>query len=85
MTEHPIEQEIESIVIHYGVETVVGVASCPVIIGHTVGEDGVTWIEACTKPGMHSYIPYVRVWRGDVCVAEFCQHSIVGVYFKAPS
>ena len=25
---------------------------------------------------------YVRVWKGDFCEAEFCQHNIVGVYFS---
>lgn len=46
-----------------------------------VGNRGVTRIEAFTKPGMHSDIPYVRVWKGDKPEAEFCQHNIVGVYF----
>lgn len=43
-----------------------------------------TRIEACTKPGQYCDIPYVRVWKGDVCEAEFCQHNIVGVYFGPP-
>jgi hypothetical protein len=50
---------------------------------YTVGRREVTKIEACTKPGLHCDIPYVRVWKGDVCEAEFCQHNIVGVYFAA--
>jgi hypothetical protein len=33
---------------------------------------------------MYSNIPYIRVWKGDVCEGEFCQHNIVGVYFDAP-
>lgn len=49
---------------------------------YTVGRDGVTRIEAFTKDGMYTGIPYVRVWRGDAIAAEFCQHNIVGVYFK---
>ena len=56
-----------------------------------VGRAGVTRIEACTKPGMHADIPYVRVWGeslpsfgGECVVAEFCQHQIVGVYFAKP-
>lgn len=48
-----------------------------------VGYNGVTRIEAFTKSGMHANIPYVRVWKGDQPAAEFCQHNIVGVYFKA--
>lgn len=51
-------------------------------VSYTVGQRGVTRIEAFTKSGMHSEIPYVRVWAGDHPVAEFCQHQIVGVYFK---
>jgi hypothetical protein len=51
----------------------------------TVGYGGVTRIEAFTKSGMHADIPYVRVWKGDEPHAEFCQHSIVGVYFKGRS
>ena len=47
-----------------------------------VGVDGVTRIEATIKAGMHSDIAYVRVWKGDVAVAEFCQHNIIGVYFE---
>lgn len=49
---------------------------------YTVGRSGVTRIEACVKPGLHCHIPYVRVWTGDTCMAEFCQHNIVGVYFS---
>jgi hypothetical protein len=49
---------------------------------YAVGRNGVTRIEAFTKSGMYSEIPYVRVWRGDALAAEFCQHNIVGVYFK---
>lgn len=55
---------------------------------HTVGKHGITRIEACIKSGEYSNIPYLRVWAGDSCVAEFCQHKIAGVYFgegcKAP-
>lgn len=70
--EHPIEQPIREIDVNLSDE------------GSTfyrVGLGGVTRIEACTKSGMHSEIPYVRVWKGEVCEGEFCQHNIVGVYF----
>jgi hypothetical protein len=50
----------------------------------TVGQNGVTRIEAFTKSGMYADIPYVRVWKGDSPAAEYCQHNIVGVYFKQP-
>jgi hypothetical protein len=50
--------------------------------GFTVGRNGVTRIEAFEKSGMHANIPYVRVWIGESAVAEFCQHQIVGVYFR---
>lgn len=46
-----------------------------------LGHNGVTRIEACTKSGSMASVPYVRVWKGDVAYAEFCQHNIVGVYF----
>lgn len=73
MTEHPIQQPIREIDVYLSDE------------GSTfyrVGKDGVTRIEACTKSGLHADIPYVRVWKGDVCEAEFCQHNIVGTYFS---
>ncbi len=72
MSEHPINQPIRAIEI----DTIPDVQAC-----YAVGRNGVTHIEACTKSGLHADIPYVRVWKGDVCEAEFCQHNIVGVYF----
>lgn len=51
---------------------------------YRVGHNDVTRIEACAKPGVYCDIPYVRVWKGEVCEAEFCQHNIVGVYFGDP-
>lgn len=48
---------------------------------YAVGKGGVTRIEACTKAGMYADIPYIRVWKGDTLLAEFCQHNVVGVYF----
>lgn len=70
--EHPISQPIHAITIcaHPEAEET-----------YIVGITGVTRIEACTKSGLHADLPYVRVWKGDVCKAEFCQHNIVGVYF----
>lgn len=75
--EHPVEQAIDFIIVD-------GFIDSPAHEQYRVGEQGVTLIQACTKSGMHADIPYVRVWRGDVCLAEFCQHQIVGVYFKEP-
>jgi hypothetical protein len=75
MEEHPIQQPIREIDVHLSDE------------GSTfyrVGKDGVTRIEARQKSGLHANLPYVRVWKGDVCEAEFCQHNIVGVYFAPP-
>ncbi len=74
MSEHPVNQEIKEILIDTIPESQASYA---------VGRSGVTRIEACTKSGMHANIPYVRVWAGDICLAEFCQHSIVGVYFSS--
>jgi len=74
--EHPVNQPIDSIAI----DTIPDVQK-----SYQVGRSGVTRIEACTKSGMHADIPYVRVWSGDTCLAEFCQHNIVGVYFALPA
>jgi len=51
----------------------------------TVGRFGVTRIDKAVKSGEMSYIPYVRVWRGDVLAAEHSQHRLTGVYFKVPT
>jgi hypothetical protein len=75
---HPIEQEIACIEV-FGVT---GESGQPEVGGFTVGSNGVTRIEATMKDGMYSNIPYVRVWRGDVAIAEFCQHNIAGLYFR---
>lgn len=48
----------------------------------TAGKHGCTRLEKTAKPGEHSFIPYVRVWRGDTVAAEFCQHKLVGVVFS---
>lgn len=72
MEEHPIQQPIRAIDIDM-IPDVQG--------GYAVGRNGVTRIEACQKSGLHANLPYVRVWKGAVCEAEFCQHNIVGVYF----
>lgn len=74
MSEHPVDQPIEMIEIDTIPESQAT---------YRVGRNGVTLIEACTKSGLHADIPYVRVWAGDECKAEFCQHNIVGVYFAA--
>ena len=66
--EHPIQQRIQEVEVWKGYDW-------------KVGRDGVTRIEPCTKSGMHANIPYIRVWKGEDCVAEFCQHNIVGIYF----
>ena len=51
-------------------------------VGFSVGVNGVTRIDAYEENGMYCMIPYVRVWKGDVPVGEFCKHNIVGVYFE---
>ncbi len=70
--EHPVKQVIDLIEIDVETQT-----------SYRVGRNKVTRIEACTKSGMHADIPYVRVWADDICLAEFCQHNIVGVYFRS--
>ena len=74
MSAHVIEQAIREIDIYTDADSDV--------LCFAVGRRGVTLIEAFTKPGLHCDIPYVRVWKGDDCEAEFCQHNIVGVYFS---
>ena len=69
---HPTELPIE--VIH--------VSNLPVPTLFEVGQNGITKIEAFTKPGLHCDLPYFRVWRHRQPMAEFSQHQIVGVYFK---
>jgi hypothetical protein len=69
---HPIKQPIQSIAFH---------------IGNTdaaVGRYGVTRIEACEKGGEHCMIPYVRVWKGDVCWMEIPQHKLSYGQFAPP-
>ena len=67
--EHPIEQAIDSIDIDG-------------IYSFKVGVGDVTRIEATTKSGLHADIAYVRVWAGEKCLSEHCQHNIHGVYFS---
>lgn len=69
---HPVEQPIYAI----DIDTIPDVQG-----GYIVGQNGCTRIEACSKPGLHCDIPYIRVWAGEECRAEFCQHNIAGVYF----
>jgi hypothetical protein len=74
--EHPVGQAIDMIAVHVDADNELAT--------YRTGHNGVTLIEACTKSGLHADMPYVRVWKGNVCEAEFCQHNIVGVYFAAP-
>ena len=76
MEEHPIKQKIKAVSVF---ETERGNEY------HEVGKYEVTRIEACFKSGMHANIPYIRVWKGEHCVGEFCQHNVVGVYFEQPA
>lgn len=52
-------------------------------VAFTVGQMGVTRIEAIKKPREYSYVPYVRISAGDNPIAEFCHHRLVGLYFEA--
>lgn len=72
MTEHPTEQEIESIA-----------WTGPEGVTYFRMGEGVTRIDVAYKDGgEYVSIPYIRVWNGDQCLAEFCQHKIIGVFFK---
>lgn len=44
---------------------------------------GIDRIEKTVKCGDNAYIPYVRVWSGDVVIAELCQHRLNRVTFLA--
>lgn len=80
LPEHPIDQPIRAVLVselegggeHHA-------------IGTRINNEVITHFEAAIKSGMYSNIPYVRAWAGDKCLAEFCQHNIVGVYFGAPT
>lgn len=76
MEEHPVQQPIAGLTIYINADR------DPVF--YRVGHECVTRIEACQKSGLHANIPYVRVWVGEKCAAEFCQHNIVGVIFAEP-
>ena len=78
MSEHDIQQEI----IWLFVAEILVLEMPSQVCEWRVGRDGVTRIEAFTKSGMYADIPYLRVWRGQLAVAEYCQHNIVGVGFK---
>lgn len=67
--EHPVDQEI--VMVEVSEDSVYRVSA----------SSGITRIEACTKSGMHADIPYVRIWRGDTCLAELCQHNILALHF----
>jgi len=72
-TAHTIKQPIREIVVFTDADGD--------LLYYKVARQGVTRIEAITKPGLHCDIPYVQVWRGLECEAEFCQHNIIGVYY----
>ena len=73
---HEVNQPIREVVVRYHDYQggMCGLAYC-------VGMDGVTRIEACAKHGEHCNIPYLRIWSGERCIAEFSQHSVAGVFF----
>lgn len=78
---HTVEQNIEAVTVWNGNSERVEIGAYEPE-AYRVGFDGVTRIEACEKPGEYCLIPYIRVWRGDLCLAEFGQHKVVGVYFE---
>lgn len=54
-------------------------------VGRNMGEKWGRVTEICIvgKNGMYCDIPYVQVWCGDRLHAEFCQHNVQAVYFRA--
>ena len=49
---------------------------------HKVGAVGVTEITKVSLAGPYNYVPYLKVWKGDILLAEFCQHNVVGVHYE---
>ena len=70
--EHPVKQRIQSVTLAQGEGA------------FTVGAGNVTLIEPTVKSGPYSHIPYIRVWAGEDCVAEICQHNLHSVFFFPP-
>lgn len=70
---HPVEQPIKSIQL--------GAPEPGVDPFYTVGQLGVTRIEACVKFGEYAAIPYVRVWIDDLAIFEVSQHTLSGLWF----
>lgn len=73
---HEVAQPIREVIVIYDdyEHHAMGFAYC-------VGMDGVTRIEACMKNGEYAHIPYLRIWSGERCIAEFCQHKVAAVFF----
>lgn len=69
MSEHPIALPIRGIDVDWSGKR------------WEIGCGGVTRIEGCEKSGMYSSIPYLRVYKGDECAAELCQHNVVSIDF----
>lgn len=73
---HDVAQPIREVIVTYDdyQNHVMGLAYC-------VGMDGITRIEACMKNCEYAHIPYLRIWSGERCIAEFCQHKVAAVHF----
>lgn len=73
---HEVMQPIREVIVRYDDYKHHGTGQA-----YCVGMDGVTRIEACMKNGEYAHIPYLRIWSAERCIAEFCQHSVAGVFF----
>jgi hypothetical protein len=82
--EHPVEQTIQAVQIGHDHDGKAGRGYSTKLKAPYERVFPCTRIEATTKSGMHADIPYIRVWNGETCIGEFCQHNIVGVYFGPP-
>lgn len=67
------KQEISSIVLVRGGD----------LYRYIVGDVGITRIEEYGEPGLHCYIPHLRVWRGDDKVIEVSKHQADVFYSPA--
>lgn len=79
MNEHSVQQPISAVAVMWHGN------NHEFCMGQRTDLGVITRIEACEKSGMYSNIPYVRVWCGEDCFAEYCQHNIIGVYFDRPT
>lgn len=48
---------------------------------YKVGLGGITKIEAYGEPGPFCMVPWIAVWKGDVCVARMNAHHVAEIWY----